>query len=112
MRLYVFQINIFRRGIWHVVKLFLDPAVRKKVVLLGGGRQPPGPPAYIVAENMLEEYGGQNTTSYASYAPSTQTTTMKYYMIEFIGSGVLPLLLRFFKYFLKKVKVDAACTPN
>ena len=67
-RALVFPTNIFSRGIWHVVKLFLDPVVREKVVLLGGGRQPSGLPAYIAAENMLEEYGGQDTTS---YAPST-----------------------------------------
>ena len=67
-RALVFPISIFSRGIWHVVKLFLDPVVREKVVLLGGGRQPPGPPACIAAENMPEESGGQDTTS---YAPST-----------------------------------------
>ena len=64
----VFPTNIFSRGIWHVVKLFLDPVVRGTVALLGGGRQPPGPPAYIAAENMPEEYGGQNFTSYAPSA--------------------------------------------
>jgi len=74
--LYVFPTNIFSRGIWHVVKLFLDPAVREKVVLLGGGRQPPGLPAYIAAENMSEEYGGQDATSYApSFSTISENTT-------------------------------------
>lgn len=61
----VFSTNTFSRGIWHVVKLILDPVVREKVVLLGGSRQPPGLPAYVAAENMPEAYGGQDTTSYA-----------------------------------------------
>lgn len=67
-RALVFPTSIFSRGIWHVVKLFLDPVVREKVVLLGGSKQPPGIAACIAAENMPEEYGGQDTTS---YAPST-----------------------------------------
>ena len=78
--MYVFPTNIFSRGIWHVVKLFLDPVVREKVVLLGGGRQPPGPPAYIAAENVPERV--RRAGHYQLRAVYfNNNITIKYYMI-------------------------------
>ena len=56
---------MFSRGVWHVIKYFLDPVVRSKVVLLGGGRQPPELQKYITADNMPAEFGGEDVTSYS-----------------------------------------------
>lgn len=78
----VFPTNIFSRGIWHVVKLFLDPAVREKTVLLGGGRQPPG----LLALHCFREQR-------AVYVEKNTIKCLK-------EVGVLPLLLRFFNIYI------------
>lgn len=60
----VFPTNSLSRGIWHVIKYFLDPVVRQKVVLLRGGREPPDLQKYIAVENIPAQFGGTDGTCY------------------------------------------------
>ena len=57
---FVFPTGLLSRGLWAVVKAFLDPVTAGKVHLLSGGRQPPELLKTIDKSNIPKLYGGDD----------------------------------------------------
>eukprot|EP01064_Diplonema_japonicum_P036230 TRINITY_DN8079_c0_g4_i2.p1 TRINITY_DN8079_c0_g4~~TRINITY_DN8079_c0_g4_i2.p1 ORF type:complete len:239 (+),score=35.90 TRINITY_DN8079_c0_g4_i2:50-766(+) len=58
-KVWVFPTGMLSRGIWSIIKVFLDPVTAKKVTLLSGGRQPPELKEHVDPTNLLKIFGGE-----------------------------------------------------
>eukprot|EP01059_Diplonema_ambulator_P013554 TRINITY_DN24074_c0_g1_i2.p1 TRINITY_DN24074_c0_g1~~TRINITY_DN24074_c0_g1_i2.p1 ORF type:complete len:253 (+),score=62.67 TRINITY_DN24074_c0_g1_i2:66-761(+) len=58
-KVWVFPTGMLSRGLWSVLKVFLDPVTAGKVTLLTGGRQPPELQQNIPPSSLLKIFGGE-----------------------------------------------------